>query len=160
METVLRVGFIYVFLLLVLRVMGKRELSQLTPLELVLLLLIPEIVAQGVVREDFSITNAVVAVTTLTSLVFVTSVLSYRFKGFGGFLEGSPSLLVRRGRFLPDEMARERVPPEEIVSEMRRAGVEHLEDVRWAVLEPGGKIAIIREEPGESGSPPEEGDAS
>lgn len=156
METVLRVGFIYVFLLAVLRVMGKRELSQLTPLELVMLLLIPEIVAQGVVREDFSMTNAVIAVTTLTSLVFLTSVLSYRFKWFGGLLEGKPSLLVERGRLVTDEMARERVPPEEVASEMRRAGVERLEDVRWAVLEPGGKIAIIREESGKDGPPPEE----
>lgn len=159
METVLRVGFIYVLLLVILRVMGKRELSQLTPLELVMLLLIPDIVAQGVVREDFSMTNAVIAVTTLTSLVFITSVLSYRFKGFGALIEGGPSLLVERGRLLPDEMARERVPPEEIASEMRRAGVERLEDVRWAILEPGGKIAIIREEPGESG-PPEEDEAA
>ena len=156
METVLRVGFAYVFILLVLRVMGKRELSQLTPLELVMLLLIPEIVAQGVVREDFSMTNAVIAVTTLTSLVFLTSVLSYRFKWFGGLLEGKPSLLVERGRLVTDEMARERVPPEEVASEMRRAGVERLEDVRWAVLEPGGKIAIIREESGKDGPPPEE----
>lgn len=160
METVLRVGFIYVFLLAVLRVMGKRELSQLTPLELVMLLLIPEIVAQGVVREDFSITNAVIAVTTLTSLVFLTSALSYRFKWFGELLEGKPSLLVERGRLVTDEMARERVPPEEVVSEMRRAGVERLEEVRWAVLEPGGKIAIIREEPGKDGPPPEEDEVS
>src|SRR5690606_8352427 len=101
METVLRVLFIYVLLLAVLRVMGKRELSQLTPLELVMLLLIPEFVAQGVIREDFSITNAVIAVTTLTSLVFVTSVLGYRFRRFGELIEGKPSLLVERGGSSP-----------------------------------------------------------
>lgn len=159
METVLRVGFIYVFLLVVLRVMGKRELSQLTPLELVLLLLIPEFVAQGVIREDFSLTNAVIAVTTLASFVFATSFLSYRFRRFGALLDGEPTLLAERGRLRPDAMALERVPPEEIVSEMRRAGVERLEDVRWVVLEPGGKISVLRDEPGAS-PPPEEDEVS
>ena len=71
METVIRVGVIYIFLLVLLRVMGKRELGQLAPMELVLLILIPELVAQGIVGEDFSLTNAVIAVTTLTSLVFL-----------------------------------------------------------------------------------------
>ena len=156
METVLRVGFIYAFLLVVLRVMGKRELSQLTPLELVMLLLIPEFVAQGVVREDFSLTNAVIAVTTLASFVFVTSVLSYRFRRVGELLEGKPTLLAERGRLLPDALARERVPPEEVVSEMRRAGVERLDDVRWVVLEPGGKISVIRDGPGMEPPPPED----
>ena len=71
METVIRIGVIYIFLLVLLRVMGKRELGQLAPMELVLLILIPELVAQGIVGEDFSLTNAVIAVTTLTSLVFL-----------------------------------------------------------------------------------------
>lgn len=159
METVLRVAFIYAFILAVLRVMGKRELSQLTPLELVMLMLIPELVAQGVLREDFSMTNAVIAVTTLTSLVFVTSLLSYRFKRVSEVLDGKPTLLVERGRLLPDALARERVPPGEVASEVRRAGVERLEDVRWVVLEPGGKVSVIREE-ADAKPPPEGGELS
>lgn len=155
METVFRVGFVYVFLLVVLRVMGKRELSQLTPLELVMLLLIPELVAQALVREDFSMTNAVIAVTTLTSLVFLTSALSYRFKRFEEILEGKPSVLVDRGELVPDEMALERVPASEIAAEMRRSGIERFDEVKWVVLEPGGKLSIIRYGGDSAGPPPE-----
>lgn len=156
METVLRVGFVYIFLLVVLRVMGKRELSQLTPLELVMLLLIPELVAQALVREDFSMTNAVIAVTTLTSLVFITSVLSYRFKRLEALLDGAPSVLVDRGALVPDEMALERVSASEISAEMRRSGIERFDEVKWVVLEPGGKLSIIRYDGDSAGPPPEE----
>lgn len=156
METVLRVGFIYLFLLAVLRVMGKRELSQLSPMELVMLILIPELVAQGLVREDFSMTNAVVAVTTLVSLVFITSALAYRFKRFEKLVEGSPSLLVEDGRLIGEALDRERIPSEEIAAEMRKAGIERLDQVKWVVLEAGGKISVIGYEPQDSQPPPEE----
>src|SRR5690606_34244932 len=107
----------------------------LSPLELVLLLLIPELVAQALVREDFSMTNAVIAVTTLTSLVFITSVVAYKFKRLGEVIEGKPSLLVRQGETIAATMDRERIPAEEIVAEMRKAGIERLGEVKWAVLE-------------------------
>ncbi len=143
METVIRVAFVYVFILALFRVMGKREVSQLTPTELVMLLLIPEIMSQALVREDFSMTNGVIGVTTLMSLVFITSALTYSFKRFGEFVEGKPALLVEKGKPVNETMDLERIPAEELASEMRRAGIEKLEDVKWAVLESGGRIAII-----------------
>jgi len=142
-ETVVRVAFVYLFILAMLRVMGKRELSQLSPLELIMLILIPELVAQSLVREDFSMTNAIIAVTTLMSLVFATSALAYRFPTFARLVEGTPAVLVEDGRLIGDTLDRERLPPEEIAAEMRKAGIERLEDVKWAVLETGGDIAII-----------------
>jgi uncharacterized membrane protein YcaP (DUF421 family) len=154
-ETVLRVGFVYAFILVLLRIMGKRELSQLSPLELVMLILIPELVAQALVREDFSMTNAVIAVTTLISLVFVTSMLVYRFRWFGALVEGKPSLLVEAGKPVPETMDRERIPADEIAAEMRRAGIERLEDVKWAILEPGGRISFIGYEPNDTRPPPD-----
>lgn len=157
METVVRVAFVYVFILGILRVLGKREVSQLTPLELVMLILIPELVAQALVREDFSMTNAVIAVTTLMALVYLTSVLSYKFRRFEELVEGRPSLLVVRGKPLRETMDRERISPEEIASEMRRAGIERLDDVKWAVLETGGKIAFIQYGPHDK-SPPQDDD--
>jgi uncharacterized membrane protein YcaP (DUF421 family) len=159
METVLRVGFVYAFILVVLRVMGKRELSELTPLELVTIILIPEFVSQGTLREDFSMTNAVVAVTTLAALAFTTSALTYKFKRFGEIIEGKPSLLVRQGEMQNEEMSLTRIPPEEIAGKMRLAGIERLEDVKWAVLESGGKIAIIGYDRDEAQPPPSESGA-
>ena len=153
METVIRVGVIYIFLLVLLRVMGKRELGQLAPMELVLLILIPELVAQGIVGEDFSLTNAVIAVTTLTSLVFLTSTLAHRFRTVEEVVEGNPALLVEHGEAVIETMSRERIPAEEIGAEMRKAGIERLEDIKWAVLESDGHISFIPYDPEERQPP-------
>jgi uncharacterized membrane protein YcaP (DUF421 family) len=143
METVLRVGLIYVFLMITLRVLGKREFSQLAPFELVTLLMIPELVAQALVREDFSMTNAIVAVCTLLSLVFLTSIVAFRSRRAARLIEGSPSVLVRHGFLVPDAMALERVSPGEVLNEMHKSGLETMPQVKWAVLETDGKITIV-----------------
>lgn len=143
METVVRVVIIYLMILFGLRVLGKREFGQLSPLELVTLLLIPELVAQALVREDFSMTNAIIALTTLFSLVFVTSVLGSRFRRFQGVIEGSPSVLAYHGKLVQENLMEERVSPEEIYTELRKAGLEDLSQVRWAILETDGKISIV-----------------
>ena len=158
METVLRVAFVYVLILAVLRVVGKREVSQLTPMELVMLILIPELVSQALTRDDHSLTNGVVAVTTLLSLVFLTSLVAYRFRRVEEIIEGRPVLIVERGRPVQETMDRERIPVEEIAAEMRKAGFERLEDVKWGVLEAGGRLSFIGYTPGEGGTSPEEED--
>lgn len=143
METVVRVVLIYLFLMAALRVMGKREFSQLAPFELVTLLMIPELVAQALVREDFSVTNAIIAVSTLLVMVFLTSVVAYRSRTIGKLIEGEPSVLVRHGFLVPEKMALERIPPEEIVSAMHGAGLERLSEVKWGILETDGKITLV-----------------
>ena len=143
METVLRVAVIYLFIMAVLRLLGKRELSQLSPLELVMLILIPELVAQALVREDFSMTNAIIAVCTLCTLVFITSAMIHRFRWAGRLIEGEPSLAIRKGEPVLETLDRERLPLEEIYAEMRKAGIERIEDVKWGILETDGRIAII-----------------
>jgi uncharacterized membrane protein YcaP (DUF421 family) len=155
-ETVIRVVFFYALILVLLRIVGKRELSQLSPLELIMLLLIPELVSQALVREDFSMTNAVIAITTLMSLVFITSAVVYRYKRMGELLEGKPALLVERGSTIRATMDRERITPEDIAAEMRKAGIERLDFVKWAVLEADGKISIIGYRPESGHARPEE----
>ncbi len=155
METVLRVAFTYVVILAGFRVMGKRELSQLSPFELVTLLLIPEIFAQAIIGEDFSMTNALVAFTTLLSLVFLTSVLAHVSHRFGAVVGSEPAVLVAGGRMIERTMNRERITPEELHSELRMSGIAELSEVRWAILEPDGKISVIRADGGEQDRPPE-----
>ncbi len=149
METVVRVAIVYVLILAMLRVMGKRELAQLTPVELVMLILVPELVAQSLVREDFSMINGIVAVTTLMSLVFITSALSFRYPRFSEIVEGKPSMLAEHGHSVRSTMDLERITPEGLASAMREAGIERLADVKWAVLEPGGRISFIKYEAGD-----------
>jgi uncharacterized membrane protein YcaP (DUF421 family) len=143
METVLRVAYVYILLMLVLRVMGKRELGRLSPFELVLLMLIPELFSQALVREDFSMTNATVAFTSLVTLVFATSVLAHRFKRLETLFTGHPAVLVSDGRFVQDAMNEELVQPGEVYSELRKAGYQRLSDAKWVILENDGKLSIV-----------------
>lgn len=143
METVIRVFIVYVMLLIAFRVIGKRELSKLSPFELVTLLIVPEIFQQALMREDFSMTNAIVATSTLLSLVFVTSVFSYRWQAVHRLTSGYPTVLVHEGELLRAHMDQERVPAEEILAEVHKAGLEHIEQVKWAILEEDGKISVI-----------------
>jgi uncharacterized membrane protein YcaP (DUF421 family) len=143
MDTVLRIAFIYFFLMLAIRLMGKRELSEMSAFELVTLLLIPEIFATALSREDYSMTHAVIGAATLFTLVFITSLATFRFKRVEEIVEGKPTVLVHNGRFIERHLKRERLTPDEIFTEMHKSGIEQLEQVRWAILEMDGKIAII-----------------
>lgn len=145
MATVLGVVVVYVVILAGLRVLGKRDVGELSPLELITLILVPDIVSQGVMREDFSLTNSLIAVATLFSLVFVMSLVSHRFKKVEELIDGEPTLLVAKGRLLKENMNRERIAPEEIYGEMHKAGLDKLSSVRWAILETDGKITIVPE---------------
>lgn len=143
METVLRVTVVYLFLMVALRIMGKRDVGQLAPFDLVILLLIPELVSQALVREDYSLTNGFIGVATLLSLVFITSVVVYLSKGASRLVEGQPTVLVQHGFLVPENMNRERVSPEEIVSQMHESGLERMDQVKWGILETDGKISFV-----------------
>jgi uncharacterized membrane protein YcaP (DUF421 family) len=143
MEIVLRIAFIYLFLLVALRLMGKREFSQLSPFELVTLLIIPEILTESLHMGEASLTSAFVGVATLLTLVFLTSLLAYRIPRLGRITEGEPVVLVQHGFLVPSALHRERVSPVEILSEMHKAGLETMDQVKWGVLEPDGKISFV-----------------
>jgi uncharacterized membrane protein YcaP (DUF421 family) len=147
METVIRVTVVYLFLMLGLRVLGKREFGQLSPLELVSLLLIPELVSNALQSEDFSLVDALVAVSTLLALTVLTSMLLHMNKTAQRVIDGEPAVLVAHGQLAVDAMNRERVTTDEIFSEMHKSGLECLEQVAWAILETEGTITIVPENP-------------
>jgi uncharacterized membrane protein YcaP (DUF421 family) len=150
MEIVVRVALIYVFLMFGLRVIGKREFGQLTPFELVTLLLIPEIVSKALTGQDYSLTAGFIGVSTLLALVFLTSLLAYRFPPFARFTEGRPALLARRGTLVPESLHRERVSPDEIRLELHKYGLEEMSQVKWALLEVDGSITLVPWDPQEA----------
>jgi uncharacterized membrane protein YcaP (DUF421 family) len=147
METALRVAFIYFFLMAAMRLMGKREFSQLSPMEFVSLLLIPEIVSQSLVRDDYSITTAIIGVSTLLMLVFFTTVIVQFSPRAEKIIQGSPTILAESGKLMVENMNRERVTADELDSEIKLAGLEELKQVKWAILQSDGKIAIIPVDP-------------
>lgn len=143
METVIRVAIVYVFVMAGLRIAGKRTFGQLSPADLVVLLLIPEFLQQAVVREDFSMTNGLVAVSALIMLVVITEAVNYRFPRIGGVISGKPVTVVSHGFLRTDNMDRERLGVDEILDAMHNAGLDRTDQVKWAVLYPDGKVAVV-----------------
>lgn len=143
-EIILRVSIVYIILTLAFRVLGKRELSQLSPFELVTLLLIAQVVAPSLTAGNETLSGAMVGTATLLCLAFLHSTLSYTSPWFRCVAEAAPTLLVRQGRIMEDAIHRERVRPDEIYSEMHKAGIEDISQVKWGFLEPDGKMSFVR----------------
>ncbi len=144
MDIVLRAPVIFIALYLLVRLMGKRELGQMTPFELIVLVVIGDLIQQGVTQNDFSLTGAVIAVSTIAFWALIFSWLSYLWPRAERLLEGEPRVIVRDGELLDGNLRRNRLTRSEIESEMRLAGIGHLADVAWAILEPRGKISFIQ----------------
>src|SRR5690606_7265305 len=131
------------FVFVGLRVLGKREFGQLSPIELVTLLMIPEIVSQALSAGDSSITSALIGVATLLVIVFLMSMLEHRFKGFESMVSGDPTVLVHRGALRERAMNLSRVTPDKIFGEMHTSGLTHLEHVECAMLQEHGMNAVV-----------------
>ena len=144
MDVVWRAAAIYLFLLLFTRALGKRELSEMSAFELIVLVTIGDLVQQGVTQEDFSMTGAVLAVSTFGFLALAGSYVGFRFPRTRPALEGKPVVVVHEGKFLEDVLRVERLSDDEIIEEARTQGIADLSDVRLGVLEPDGKFSFIK----------------
>ena len=154
MDIVLRATVIFIALYALVRLMGKRELGQMTPFELIVLVVIGDLIQQGVTQNDFSMTGAIIAISTIAFLALGMSWLSYLSPWAERLLEGEPRVIVRDGELLDANLRRSRLTVTEIESEMRLAGIAHLEDVAWAILEPRGKISFIQRSESDGGEKP------
>lgn len=144
MDIVARASVMFAFLYLLLRLLGKRELGQLTPFELVVIVVLGDLVQQGVTHNDFSVTGAFLAVGTFAFWGLVLSWASYLSPRLERVLDGEPRVLIRHGELLEESLRRDRMTRGEIESEMRIAGIASMKDVAWAILEPQGKISFIK----------------
>jgi uncharacterized membrane protein YcaP (DUF421 family) len=144
MDIALRATVIFFALYVLVRLMGKRELGQMTPFELIVLVVIGDLIQQGVTQNDFSLTGAIIAISTIAFLALLMSWASYLWPWAERLLEGEPRVIVQDGKILTDNLRRNRLTASEIESEMRLAGIGHLRDVAWGILEPRGKISFIQ----------------
>lgn len=144
MEIILRATVIFTVLWLVTRVVGKRELGQLSAFELVLLVTMGDLVQQGVTQEDYSLTGAVLAVATFALLSVLLSYVSWRFPRTRPAVEGQPAVVVRDGRMQGDVMRMERLPDTDLMEAARKQGIRDLADVDLAVLENDGSVSFFR----------------
>lgn len=155
MDIVLRATVMFAILFGLLRLMGKRELGQMTPFELVLLVVLGDLVQQGITHNDFSLTGATLAIATFAFWTVVLGWAVYLSPRARRIVEGTPRVLVRNGELVADNLRRDRLTRAEIESEMRLAGIAHLKDIAWAILEPEGRISFIERDGGGDSSRPD-----
>jgi uncharacterized membrane protein YcaP (DUF421 family) len=143
MDLVFRATVIFFFVFLITRIAGKRELSSLEPFDLILLVVLGDLVQQGVTQSDYSVTGALIVIATITILSVALSYVNFRLRFLRGALEGQPVVLVENGNMIERNMRRERITVEDLEAEGRQQQVTAVADMRWAVLETNGRISII-----------------
>jgi uncharacterized membrane protein YcaP (DUF421 family) len=144
MDAVLRATAVYIVLLLLFRISGRRSLSQLTTFDFVLLLIIGEATQQALLGEDFSLTNAVLVIVTLITIDIALSLVKRRSPSVEKLIDGVPMILVENGRPLSDRLRKSRVSEEDVLEAARRLqGLERLDQIKFAVLEVSGGITVI-----------------
>jgi uncharacterized membrane protein YcaP (DUF421 family) len=144
MDIAIRAALAFVFIFLLFRLLGRRELSSLEPFDLILIVVIGDLIQQGVTQSDMSFTGGVIAVGVFALLTILSSWLGFRFPRLRPVLDGSPLIVVENGKLIEDNLRRERVTPEEVAAAARQQGIASLDDVRWAVLEGSGRISFIK----------------
>jgi uncharacterized membrane protein YcaP (DUF421 family) len=144
MEIVIRAAILWLFVFLVLRALGRKELSQLSPFEFILLVVMGDLIQQGVTEQDTSVTAAMLAVGTLAVLTVGLSYLSFRWKSASKVLEGVPVIIIRDGTVLRRVFEIERLTEEEVSDAAREQGIEDLREVRLGVLEADGAFSFVR----------------
>jgi uncharacterized membrane protein YcaP (DUF421 family) len=143
MDIVLRCAVIFVFLFVMMRAIGRRELSQLQPFDILLLVVLGDLITQGALQSDLSVTGSLLAVGTFGILSVAVSYLSFRFARLRPILDGEPIVVVQDGRVIERNLRRERLTIDDLEEEARQQGIERLGDVKWAVLETTGRISFI-----------------
>lgn len=144
MDIVLRAAVAFLFILLLTRIVGRRELNSLEPFDLILLVTIGDLVQQGVTQNDFSVTGLMLAVGTIGLLTVLFSYLPWRFQVLRPVLEGEPVILIQDGDVIEKNLRRHRLTQEEVAAEARSQQIDSFDDVRWAVLETNGQISFIK----------------
>ena len=143
MDLVLRTIAIFFFIFFMTRIIGRRELGSLEPFDLILLVVIGDLVQQGVTQNDYSVTGAFIVVATISLLTVAMSYVNFRVRPLRRVMEGAPIVLLENGQPIEQNLRRERLTLAELAESARLQQVENLEDVRLAVLETNGNISII-----------------
>jgi uncharacterized membrane protein YcaP (DUF421 family) len=151
MDIAIRSFVAFLFVFAITRVVGRRELSRLEPFDVIMLVVIGDLVQQGVTQSDYSVTGIVVVLSVVTLMTALFAYLNFRFPTLRPLMEGRPVVLIDDGAVIEPNLRRERLTVGEVEAEARQQQIASLSQVRWAVLERNGRISFI---PGEDGDPP------
>ena len=143
MDLVLRALVLFGGVYVLLRVVGRRELAQMEPIDFILLIVLGDAIQQGLTQDDYSVSGALITIFTIAVIQVVLGYITFRSKIARHVMEGEPLVLVEDGRVLERNLRRARIAEEELAEEARLSQLMSLGDVAWAVLETSGKISII-----------------
>jgi len=143
-DIVLRAAVGFLFVLFLTRIVGRRQLSSMEPFDIILLVMLGDLVQQGVTQNDFSVTGLVLAAGTIAVMTVLVSYGTFRFPFLRPVMDGEPVILVQDGTPIARNLKRQRITEGELLAQARLAGHDSLEPVRWAVLETNGQISFIR----------------
>jgi uncharacterized membrane protein YcaP (DUF421 family) len=152
-EKVFRSLVVYLFLLLAFRLLGKRQVGQLTPFDLIVLLIISNVLQNAIIGPDNSLGGGLIGAAVVFLANYIVVEITFRSRRARRLLEAQPTLLVHNGRILHNNLASERVTLDDLNAALRRSGVTEVEQVRVAVLEENGGISVIPRAAGDSGEP-------
>ena len=145
MDIVVRAFFAFLFVFLITRFIGRRELRSLQPFDLILLVVVGDLMQQGITQSDMSFTGAVLATGTFAVMVMAVSYVGFRFRRVQPLLEPQPMIVVQDGQVIEPNLRRERMTVDELLAEARQQQIGSLADIRWAVLESSGKVSFIKQ---------------
>lgn len=144
MDTVFRPVLVYIILLVIFRLTGKRSIGEITTFDFILLLVVGEAVSAGMLADDRSLTGALTAAVTLVGLDVALSLAKHRWPGLDRLLEDVPALLYHKGKFQRERMNRERISVDDILESARlQHGIDSLDEIESAVLEKRGVISVM-----------------
>jgi uncharacterized membrane protein YcaP (DUF421 family) len=144
MDLVLRAIVVFFLILVITRAVGRRELSSMEPFDLILLVVMGDLIQQGVTQSDNSLTGATIVIVTIAVLTVGTAYLSYRFRRLRPLLEGDPIVLVAEGRVIESNLRRQRMTIEEVLAEARQQSIGGLGEIEYAVLETNGRVSFLK----------------
>ena len=142
MDLILRAIAVFAFIYLLTRVVGRRELGSSEPFDIILLVVLGDLVQQGITQSDNSVTGAILVISTFTLLTIFVSFVSVKVPALQPVLDGDPLILVENGKPNTANLKRQRLDLGEVLAEARLQQVTRLEDIQWAILESSGQISI------------------
>jgi uncharacterized membrane protein YcaP (DUF421 family) len=145
-DIIIRTTVVYVSLLILLRIAGKREIGQMTAFDIVVILTIANAVQNAMVGPDNSLVGGLIAAAVLVAINYVVAALGVRSRLFKSALRGHPTLLIDRGQFVMPNLRREEIDPDDVMMAMREHGIDSIDEVKLAVLETDGSISIVPRE--------------
>jgi uncharacterized membrane protein YcaP (DUF421 family) len=146
-EKILRPIFVYAFLVIGLRLSGKRELVQLNPFDLVVLLTLSNTVQNAIIGEDNSVSGGIIGATSLLVMNYLVVRFLYDHRKLDQIVEGRADILIEQGRIHTDHLKRELITPEQLAAAARKQGFETLAEVHQCILEPGGTLSFVAKKP-------------